>query len=201
MKKLYTLAFLFISILSLPHNAYSQNTITWGMTMDVASSSMGNFHPRIVMDATGDPMIVFGRNSDQSVMFTRWTGSSFTMPVKLNPVTWQIATQNWMGPDIASKGDTVYVVMKKSPEMDTANHIYIIRSVNGGISWTSPIKVDNVYDTITRFPTITIDALGNPIVAFMKIDPTMGNARWVVAKSVNLGNTFTIDITFNTILC
>ncbi len=187
MRKIFTLILLSFSL-----SVNSQNTITWGTTMDVASSSTGNLHPRIVMDATGDPVAIWGRASDESVFFSRWTGSSFTAPAKLNG-TMTVATANWMGPDIASKGDTMYVVMKETPEADTSSHIYIVRSVNGGMTWSMPMKVDNVLDSITRFPTVTIDALGNPIVAFMKFDPNFGNARWVVARSVNLGATFITD--------
>lgn len=68
-----------------------------------------------------------------------------------------------------------------------------MRSVNGGMSFSIPVKVTNIGDSLSRFPTVTTDDMGHPIVAFMKLDPSFGEARWVVARSNDFGNTFDID--------
>jgi hypothetical protein len=149
-------------------------------------------HPRIVSDASGNPLIIWGRMSDESVFFSRWDGNSFTIPLQLNSTWLPVATASWMGPDIASKGDTVYVVMKQTPE--DINPIYIISSFDGGINFSAPIQVDFIEDSNSRFPTVTIDDTGNPIVGFMKFDPGFVNARWVVTKSNDYGSTFTSDV-------
>lgn len=117
----------------------------------------------------------------------------FTSPVKLND-TLTVASATWMGPDIASHGDTVYVVMKQTPESDTTSHIYIVHSYNGGITFSSPLRVDYIADSLSRFPTVTTDAIGNPIVAFMKFNNSSLNSRWVVTKSSDFGNTFSVDV-------
>src|SRR5437773_2094840 len=96
----------------------AQSQITWNMGMNMASSSYSNMHPRIVVDGSGNPLVIWGRMSDESVYFSRWNSSAFTTPVKLNPSWLTVATASWMGPDIASHGDTVYVVMKQTPEAD-----------------------------------------------------------------------------------
>src|SRR6187399_144931 len=147
MKKITTLfTLIFISILA-------DAQITWNMAMDVAGSSFGNMHPRIVTNASGDPLILW--NHSMNAMFSRWNGTGFTTPVALNPAPLMVAGASWMGPDIAAKGDTVYVVFKQMPEADTSSHIYIIRSFDGGTTFSMPFQVDNIGDSISRFPTLT----------------------------------------------
>ncbi|MBI3258071.1 MAG: T9SS type A sorting domain-containing protein, partial [Ignavibacteriae bacterium] len=145
-------------------------------------------------DGSGNPMVIWGRMSDESVFFSRWTGTSFSTPVKLNPTGFTVATASWMGPDIASKGDTVYVVVKQTPENLSSSNIYIIRSFDAGITFSAPIRVDAIADSISRFPTVSIDEAGNPIVAFMKFDSKFMNSRWAVAKSSDYGSTFSKDV-------
>ncbi|MBP7388754.1 MAG: T9SS type A sorting domain-containing protein [Chitinophagales bacterium] len=175
---------------------FAQSGITWGMMgMDIANNTHDNMQPRIAVDGSGNPLIIWGRMSDESVFFSRWNGTAFTAPVKLNPAWLTVATASWMGPDIAAKGDTVYVVVRQTPEStDTSKHIYIMRSFDGGVSFSTPILVDNIGDSISRFPAVTIDDNGNPIVAFMKFNPTFGDSRWVVTKSSDFGNTFSPDV-------
>jgi len=185
MKKIITLlALIVISTLA-------DAQITWNMTMNVAGSSFGNMHPRIVTNAAGDPLILW--NHSMNAMFSRWNGTGFTAPVALNPAPLMIAGASWMGPDIAAKGDTVYVVFKQMPEADTSSHIYLIRSFDGGISFSTPFQVDNIGDSISRFPTLTIDDEGHPIVAFMKFDNTFMDSRWVLTRSNDFGSTFITD--------
>jgi len=186
MKRLLTLAFLLLSF-----GAFSQ--VFWTPAVAVSTNAFGNLHPRVTLDKNGNPLILWGNSGSNKAYFSRWAGSSFTSPVALNPATIPVFAASWAGPDIASHGDTVYAVYKHTPE-DT-NHIYITRSVDGGQNFAAPVRVDGfVLDSNTRFPTVTTDATGNPIVAFMKFDTMFMNAKWVVAKSTDMGNTFSPDI-------
>ena len=171
----------------------AQNKITWGMGMNIGTGTNGNMHPRVALDRSGNPMIVWGKMGEESVSFARWTGTAFTI-VKLNPSWLKVATASWMGPDIASKGDTVYVVVKRTPETTDTNHIYILTSFNGGVTFSSPVRVDYIKDSMSRFPTVTVDASGNPIVAFMKFNSSFLDSRWVVTKSKDYGKTFSTDV-------
>jgi hypothetical protein len=144
------------------HQIIAQSEIAWNPALDVAPGNYDNMHPRIVSDASGNPLIIWGSMSDESVFFSRWDGTSFTIPLQLNPSWLAVATASWMGPDIASKGDTVYVVMKQTPE--DINPIYIISSFDGGINFSAPIQVDFIEDSISRFPTVTIDDTGNQLL-------------------------------------
>lgn len=188
MKKILLIIFVSISFL-----AFSQKSITWGVGMNISTNTYGNIHPRMTLDRVGNPLVIWSRLSDGAVFLSRWNGTMFTTPVKLNPSWLPAANASWMGPDIASKGDTVYVVMKRTPEMSDTNHIYILTSFDGGVSFSAPLRVDYINDSMSRFPTITVDASGNPIVAFMKFNSAFMKARWVVTRSNDYGKTFSVD--------
>jgi hypothetical protein len=187
--KRYITLFLFVASLQL----HAQSGITWNAASMIAAGSYDNLHPRVAADRAGNPMVIWGRASDESVFFSKWNGTMFTTPVKLNPSGFTVATASWMGPNMASHGDTVYVVVKKVPEADTSSHIYLIRSFNGGQTFSAPIRVDYIGDSLSRFPTVTTDFSGRPIVAFMKFNASFGDSRWVVTRSTDFGTTFTKD--------
>ena len=111
------------------HTTFAQTGIIWSQTADVASSQFGNMHPRVVIDGAGDPMILWGKGNANQVFFTHWTGNSFASPVAMNPNTIPVFAASWAGPDLASRGDTVYVVFKQTPE--DANNIYLVHSFDG----------------------------------------------------------------------
>jgi hypothetical protein len=166
--------------------------VMWEQTIDIAASHFDNNHPRITTDRAGNPLAIWGKGSD--IQFTRWNGSAFTQPVKLNPGTITVANADWMGPDISTHGDTVYVVYKQTPEHLTTSHIWCMRSFDGGSTFDAPVRVDFTGDSLTRFPTITVDELGHPIIAFMKFNPAFGEARWAVTRSDDFGATFSPDV-------
>ncbi len=172
----------------------AQSGITWNMGMNISTNTYSNMHPRMSLDAKGNPLVIWGRMNDESCFFSRWNGTMFTTPVKLNG-TMTVASATWMGADIASHGDTVYVVMRQTPESaDTSKHIYIVRSFDGGKNFSAPVRVDFIGNNVSRFPTVTTDATGNPIVAFMKFNNSFLDSRWVVTKSTDYGNTFSVDV-------
>lgn len=184
--------FSILFILFLGPNLSAQSGITWSATTPVASANFGNMHPRVVVDGIGNPMIIWGKSSAKQVFFSKWSGNGFTTPISLNPANIPVFAASWAGPDIASKGDTVYVVFKETPE--DASGIYIVRSVDGGQNFEAPERVDAIGDSISRFPAVGVDENGQPLVAFMKFNPGWGSARYVLAKSEDLGNTFGLDV-------
>ena len=188
MKLILLTTFIFSSFI-----ASAQRKITWSPSMNISTNAHGNSHPRMTLDRVGNPLVIWGRMSDQAVFFSRWTGSSFTAPMKLNPSWLTVATASWMGPDIASYGDTIYVVVKRTPEASDTNRMFILSSFDGGQSFNNPVEVGMIADSISRFPTVTTDAIGNPIVAFMKFNPSFLESRWAVIKSTDYGKTFSND--------
>lgn len=183
-----------MGFLLLFHFAKSQSGITWTMGMNISTNTYGNMHPRTALDRGGNPLVVWGRMNDASVMFSRWNGTMFTTPVKLNPPWMSVALAGWMGPDIAAYGDTVYVVIKRTPEVSDTNRIFIFTSFNGGVSFNTPVELGFIADSLSRFPTVTTDDSGNPLVAFMKFNSSFLDSRWVVTKSTDFGSSFMTDV-------
>ena len=185
----FTPLFILIALL-IPKTFFCQ--VTWEPTIDVAATSFGNDRPRITTNASGDPLIIWGKSTD--LMFTRWDGNAFTTPIKINPTGVTIATANWMGPEIAAYGDTIYIVYKQTPEELVNSHIWCIRSFDGGVTFTAPVQVENTGNDKSRFPTVTTDDEGHPIIAYMRFNASFLDARWVVTRSFDFGETFTTDV-------
>jgi len=186
MKRLLLIALTLVSA-----NAIAQ-TITWSAPVSVAPSSDGNMHPRIALDGSKDPVVIWGNSAmGGRAMFSRWNGTTFATPVALNPMTLPVFTASWAGPNIASHGDTLYAVMKNQPE-DTGR-MYIVRSFDGGQNWAAPVAISGITDT-SRFPTVTTDASGNPTVGYMQFDMGFGGARYVVSNSNNFGTSFNTSV-------
>ena len=164
--------------------------IIWDAPINIAPATSGNNHPRIVTDAAGNPLVVWYHSN--RVKFTRWDGTAFETPRNINPSGMTVAGANWMGPDIASHGDTVYVVFKQTPE--DSGPSWCIHSYDGGSTFSDAVRIDFNEDSLSRFPTVAIDEQGNPIVAFMKFNSSFGDPRWAVARSSDFGNSFSSDV-------
>jgi hypothetical protein len=179
MKQHLTVLFLIISF-----GSQAQNKVIWYDPIPVADKTYGNMHPRVQLDAGNNPMVLWGDKNGR-VFFVRWAGKEFTEPVQVNPEGKQAFTESWAGPELVSRGDTVYAVYKEMPE-DT-RHIYIKHSYDGGKNFSTETMVDDSDGLISRFPTVAMDPYGHPLVAYMKYDPGFLNPRYVVARSTDLG--------------
>lgn len=166
--------------------------ITWDEPMELAPSSFGNTRPRIATNRKGEALVIWGKSSD--LYYSKGSPDGFSTPIKLNPAGITVASATWMGPDIAAHGDTVYIVLKQTPEDLATSHIWCLRSTDGGTSWDTPIQVENTGSDRTRFPAVTTDDVGQPIIAYMRFNPSFMEARWVVTRSYDFGQTFTSDV-------
>lgn len=182
----------FLTSLSLISQA--QSVIVWDNPKTISSNSGGYQHPRIALNGKGKPVVIFGTADKEQAYVTYDMGSMFSSPIPVATSGRKMFAASWAGPDIAAKGDTVYLIYKQAPEVDANNHIWLRKSTDGGATFSSEIQVDQIGDSVSRFPTLTTDAKGNPIVAFMKFDPSFGDARWVVSRSTDLGASFTSDV-------
>jgi hypothetical protein len=182
-----------LTLLSLWYSAAVGQTVTWSAPITIASGSHGNLFPRLVLDRSGDPMVVWGA-VNANAYFSRWTGTGFSLPMAVNPSSIPVFTANWAGPEIGSHGDTVYVVFKQTPETDTASHIYLAHSFDAGQSFSAPVRVDHIGDSLSRFGSVTTDTNGHPIVGFMKFDQMFMEPRHVVARSFDHGMSFGPDV-------
>lgn len=171
---------------------FTQGQINWSEKLELASSSYGNNRPRTVSDQTGNPIVIWG--NDGNVMLSKWNGASFSTPTQINPPNVTVAEATWMGPEIASYGDTIYVVYKQTPENDTTSGIYCIRSIDGANSFQTPVRVDNIGNNLSRFSTVHVGANGDVFIGFMMFDTNFMDPHWVVSKSTDGGLTFSSEI-------
>jgi hypothetical protein len=181
--------FLLVGVLACP--LANAQVVSWLGVGKVADKTHGNLHPRIQVDKYNNPLVVWGDDAGK-VWFARWGGESFTAPVQLNIPGKPTFATSWSGPDIAAKGDTIYVVYKSLPS-DTG-HIYITHSYDGGTHFSVPDRVDAVADQIARFPVVAADDAGNPFVAFLRSGKGNESAHVVVARSDDLGESFKNEI-------
>ena len=171
-------------------SAFAQ--ITWEEPFEIAPGSFGNTRPRIAANRAGQPLVIWGKSSD--LYFTKGGPNGFSTPSKLNPAGVSVASATWMGPDIAAHGDTIYIVFKQTPEDLATSHIWCLRSTDGGNTFDPPVRVEDTGTDRTRFPAVTTDDEGHPIIAYMRFNPSFLDARWVVTRSFDFGLTFTTDV-------
>jgi hypothetical protein len=171
------------------HNLSAQNSLGWGNEIQVANGSIyGNIRPRIVLTAQDIPVVVFGKSGSGKIYAARWNGTSFDEPIDLLPPEMTAYLASWTGADAAAKGDTIIVVFKENP-LETG-HVYTVRSVDGGLSFSSPVRVDVQDNSVAWLPSLDIDENGNPTVIYMAHDPVWVHPRYVVAKSNDHGQSY-----------
>ena len=171
-------------------SGFSQ-TITWGTPTAVYSVSGSNLHPRIALNRSGNPYVLWGE-TDTRAYFSKWNGTSFTAPV-VPSGSLTVFAQSWAGPAMAAYGDTVYVSMQVTPECVSTAYPYLAHSYDGGATFSMPVRMDNIDTNNSRFPIVTTTANGNPMTAFMKFNASCGNAHYVVSRSTDYGVSFSSD--------
>ena len=188
--------YLFIFLFAVTYRCFSQTGLVWNDPIPVASETFRNLHPRIALDRQNDPVIIWGNDYEAAVYFSKWNGTAFSMPQKINPGGMVVFAASWAGPDLAAYGDTIYIVYKQSPE--DLMPAYLQYSYDGGTTFSLPVQIDDINDSISRFPCVTTDQVGNPVVGFMKFNPDFSNARYVAVKSNDYGYSFSTDILAST---
>lgn len=168
---------------------FAQTVIYWEPEIVVSDGSLyGNIRPRIALNGDNLPVVVYGKGSGGGLHSSVFNGSTFSTPLPLLPGSVSSYLASWTGPDIASKGDTLVVVFKANP-METG-HIYIVRSVDGGNTYSDTIRVNTYEDGVTWLPALDMDEDGNPTVTYMMHDPSWVHPRYVVTHSTDYGMSF-----------
>jgi hypothetical protein len=164
----------------------AEDKIIWYDPITVTDKTFGYQHPRVALDQNNNPMVLWGDDNGR-VFLARWAGKGFAEAVRINPPGKAAFVEPWAGPEITSRGDTVYIVYKETPE--EKNHIHILHSYDGGKHFSIETQVDDSDALISRFPTVAMNPYGHPLVSYMKYDPGYQNPRHVVAKSNDFGET------------
>ena len=184
MKLFIAFLFIFLSVV-----LWSQHIISWEEEIFVTQTNQfGNTRPRITLAANDVPVVIFGKTSTGLLYTARLNGSIFDTPVTLLPGTVSSYLTTWTGPDIASKGDTVIAVFK-AMSMDLGK-VYALRSIDGGITFSDTIRVDNHDSGHAWMPSLDMDENGNPSIVYMAHDASMTNPRYNVVHSIDQGITY-----------
>jgi len=165
-----------------------QTGLVWEDPVVVAGSSFDNTRPRIALLGNDVPVVLWGKMSTDVNYVSQWDGAAFGAPVKITQVGTDAFVSTWAGSEIATSGDTVFVVYKE--DQAASGSIYTRRSLDGGATWNDTVKVDVINSLMSRFPSITTGVGGTPIVAFMEFDQGWADPRYVVSNSNDGGQSY-----------
>ena len=115
---------LYFLIISLVCNISDAQTLNWSTTQTISSGSQSGYgRPRVVTTANNSPLIMWTKTSTpKSVRVSKWNGTSFSIPYDIvYPV---LEVTGFIGPEIASKGDTVYVIFLSA--LSANNFVYFM---------------------------------------------------------------------------
>jgi hypothetical protein len=170
--------------ITLASTAFSQATINYGPVLDVNASGQGHLRPRIAINGDDMPVVIWGRSNPNANFVAVGTGTSFAPGTTVHlPGVLLPAVADWQGSSIAAAGNTVWVVMKMTPEDSEA--IYVRRSDDGGYTWGDTIRVEPFDGMISRFPVIDVIDADSPIVQYMQFNDGFMGARYVVTRMEN----------------
>lgn len=164
-----------------------------GTAIPVADdSNYGKTRPRIVTDANGNPVVMWGHKATDKVYVARLDGNAFTTPVSVVPGAEEAFVADWAGPDIASNGDDVFVTYHSQPEAE--GFVFVVKSSDGGETFGDTVRAESAVVEQSRFPVIAVDPNGNPAVMFMRFTGNWVDPQYVVANSTNGGVSYLADV-------
>jgi hypothetical protein len=168
---------LFLSVCAV----HAQTTVSLGPSVDVNGPGQGGLRPRVVVNAAGDPVVLWGRATPAGNRVAVGNGSGFEVSVPVHlPGIMLPAVSYWQGSSIAASGNTVWVVMKATPEDQWS--IYARRSDDGGYTWGDTIRVPPHNGLLSRFPVIAVEDPDRPVVQYMEFADGFLGARYVVSR-------------------
>jgi hypothetical protein len=154
----------------------------------IISDTSGYGRPRMALTANDIPVIIwFKQGGNQSIKISRGSSSgSFSLPTDV--VNSDLDPTGFIGPEIAAKGDTVYIAFICGSQN---NAIMLKKSFDGGITFSDTIRVspnDNAYKY--AMPNVAVKDDGNPIVTYIQCTSTYTDWEQMVNVSTDYGSTF-----------
>lgn len=169
----------------------SAQSATWNAPVTVAGgATYSNVYPRITLTSGDNPLVIWGNGGPDKIYASRWEGVGFTTPLTINPLGTVPYLASWTGAEIASSGDSVFVVFSTDPNAAMDPHVYTVRSLDGGITFQDTVRVDQIGMDVPRFPSVAVGLNGNPVVNFMQFNASMTDPEYSIARSVNGGASY-----------
>lgn len=156
--------------------------------IDISSNSDGYGRPRIALTSDNSPLIIWRKDSSPKVLrASKWNGTSFSPPYDILQAG--ILPNSWDGPEIAAKGDTMYVVF--TSETTQQNSIMLIKSFDGGLTFSDTVRVsENNPSHRYRMGNVVVNSSGNPVVSYMQYLLNYMEPKQMVNVSNNFGSSF-----------
>ena len=155
-----------------------------------SGSDEGYERPRIVITANNSPFVIWSKpSSPKSIKARKWNGTAFDSAADL--VNSDLMPTGFIGPEIAAKGDTVYLIFES---LLHNNHvIYLKRSFDGGLTFSDTIRVsDNSNTHKFAMPNISVREDGNPVISYMQCLPNWIHWKQMVKTSFDFGMSFSL---------
>lgn len=170
-----------IASFAIIHSSAQTPTITWGAEQNVNSSGTGYFRPRVVVNADQEPVVLWGKTSMNANYVAVGSTGTFSAPIMIHPMMVHPAVADWQGTELAASGDTIWAVMKATPEMDMP--MFMVRSTDGGTTWGDTVRIDVGHGAMCRFPEVAVGPTGEPIVEYMAFESGFLDPHHVVTRS------------------
>ncbi len=199
--------------------AYTDNGTTW-TTVNFPTNT-GAIGGNLVIGADGTVYVIWNRYNVETIVFSKSTngGTTWTTPAVISTMALQSFGTNNLPPAQDTRGinafgaididrnpnsanfGTLYVTFTDFPTGTTSGadlNVYVIRSTNGGTSWSSRVKVnDDNFGATQFFPWLAVDQSDGTVnVSWLdsRIDPLNRKTQAVYARSSDGGLTFETNI-------
>ena len=176
--------------LLLPIFSFAQCLIPSTTYILSSGSAEGYERPRVVITANNSPFVIWSKPSaPKAIKSRKWNGTDFDSAADL--VNADLMLTGFIGPEIAAKGDTVYLIFES---LLHNNHvIYLKRSFDGGLTFSDTIRVsDNSNTHKFAMPNISVREDGNPVISYMECLPNWTHWKQMVKTSFDFGMSFSL---------
>jgi len=162
--------------------------LLWGSYTTISSAADGYGRPRIVLTEDNAPLIIWRKDgSSKMLRASKWNGNAFSPPYDILQAG--ILPSSWDGPEIVTKGDTVYVVFTSLAT--TESSIMLIKSFDGGVTFSDTIRVsENNPVHKFRMANIAVKENGNLVVSYMQYLLNWMEPKQMVNPSFTFGDDF-----------
>ena len=178
-------------LLIIPSLSFSQNLI-WSQPIEVASGVSASLRPRIALDNQDNPIVIFAQNANSNQLYkTKFNNNAFEPIVNLATASPYVSSA--AGPEIAFADDIIYISFE-----DENEGVYMLKSINGGNTFSDTVRVDNVYNKAV-LPNVNIKSDFNPLLSFTRVNSSWTQINQVVSNSIDGGQTFLQDVSASVI--
>ncbi len=172
-----------ISLLFCHQSLQSQNGIEWSNPTSITISPNAK-SPVIEVLEDGTPVVIWGQGS--FILFSKIMEDTFTEPITISTDGVNPSIYSFGGLDMATYKNQIYLVYE-----NFSQGVFLIRSLDGGESFESPVNV------VTPAPgkwatlaSVTTNDEGNPIVSVIMENSNETDARYIVIRSNDGGESF-----------